>query len=468
LSNPSRRADGGGARTSGDDGNRLLVRAIVATQFAPPFMFAGVAVALPSIGQDLGAGAVSLGLVETLFLAGSVSFLLPVGRLADAADKRTIYRLGLLAFGISSLLIASSSSVPLILALRFLQGIAAAAFAAAGPAILAEIVPPDRRGRAFGASLGAIYAGLTLGPIAAGALVELAGWRAVFLAGAAVVLVAFAVIRLLMPSTWRPPAVPIPWADAGLLAAGVVCVAVAGSVPGPVRLPALLAGAALLATFVVRQRRQETPLLDVAALARNAVLRDALLVQALLYVNAFSTVFLLSIFMQVSLGQSARTAGLVLATGTVLMALVSPVAGRLADRFPPAAVSSLGAGAVLASTLMALTLDMASSVAMVAAVLAVQGIGFALFASPNMTLIMNSVPAAASSMAAALAALARSVGMLIGMVATALLLSLTIGNEPVDRDPALFAQTTGNAFRLLAVLAAIAVAGCVPGLRRRR
>ena len=80
--------------------NRLLVWAIIASQFAPPFMFSGVA--LPAMGADLNAGATSLGLVETSFLAGSLAFLLPVGRLADASEKNTLYELGLLGFGISS------------------------------------------------------------------------------------------------------------------------------------------------------------------------------------------------------------------------------------------------------------------------------------------------------------------------------------------------------------------------------
>jgi MFS family permease len=78
-------------------GHRLLVWTIVASQFAPPFMFSGVAVALPAMGSDLNAGAMSLGLVETLFLASQLAFLLPVGRLADARDKTTLYKLRLWA-----------------------------------------------------------------------------------------------------------------------------------------------------------------------------------------------------------------------------------------------------------------------------------------------------------------------------------------------------------------------------------
>src|SRR5256714_14246696 len=97
----------------------LLVPAIAASQFAPPFMISGVAVALPALGTDLAAGATALSLVETLFLAASVALLLPAGRLADAADKATLYKLGLVAFAAASIATGLVASIAAILLLRF-------------------------------------------------------------------------------------------------------------------------------------------------------------------------------------------------------------------------------------------------------------------------------------------------------------------------------------------------------------
>src|SRR2546427_4403551 len=155
----------------------LLVPAIAASQFAPPFMISGVAVALPALGTDLAAGATALSLVETVFLAAAVALLLPAGRLADASDKAMLYKVGMVTFALSSLLVGLVSSVPAILCLRFVQGITSAAVQAAGPAIIADAVPPERRGRAYGIIIGSIYAGPTLAPICAGVLGDLAGWR---------------------------------------------------------------------------------------------------------------------------------------------------------------------------------------------------------------------------------------------------------------------------------------------------
>src|SRR3954471_11377084 len=120
----------------------LLVPAIAASQFAGPFMVSGVAVALPALGAELHAGATALSLVETLFLAASVALLLPIGRLGDAADKVAIYKTGIVAFALCSILTGLATSMPVLLALRFVQGVASAAVQASGPAIVADAVPP--------------------------------------------------------------------------------------------------------------------------------------------------------------------------------------------------------------------------------------------------------------------------------------------------------------------------------------
>jgi MFS family permease len=439
--------------------HRALARTIIASQMAPPFMFSGVAVALPALGAELGAGATSLGLVETLFLAGSVSFLLPVGWLADAGDKNTLFKTGLVGFGVCSLLIGSLSYLPALLVIRFLQGVCAAAFAATGPAILADIVPPEQRGRAYGGSLAATYSGLTLGPIVAGLLVDTFGWRSVFFMGGGALLAAFVLVQTMLRSRWRRPEhAPNPVSVLVVLAA-VLC-----GIAGSATIERLGLGASLIAAsfglaaaFVLLQKKLRRPLLDVDALFRNAVLRNALLVQFLLYMTAFSSTFMLSLYLQVSLDRTAQMAGRILAISTVLMAVTAPFAGRLADRFRPSVLSTAGVASVLACTVVGSQLGSGSSVAVVAAVLAAQGLGFGLFSSPNMTTIMGSVPASGRSMASALASKSRHVGMVSGMLLATTLVTLFIGHAPVDEHPAEVAALVGRAYAILAGLNVVAL-----------
>lgn len=431
-------------------------------------MYSGVAVALPKLGVDLGAGATALGMVESLFLGGSVALLLPVGRLADATDRRRLFKLGLLMFGLLSGLLGVLSSVPLVLAVRFLQGACSAMLGATGPALVAELVPAERRGKVYGASIGVIYAGLTLGPICAGLIVDAWSWRGVFLVGATLLLIMYTLVELRLPSSWRRPGRAVHLPSAALIIASVLCLVfgTATIARGPLG-PTLLGSGLLLAiVFVAVQRRLERPLLDVRALVGHRVMRAALFVQMLLYMSAFCSTFMLSIYMQVSLGHPAKTSGTMLSISAVLMAALAPVAGALSDRLRPAVIAGLGVAMVLSASLLATGLAPDSSLPRVGLVLAVQGIGFALFSSPNMTIIMNSAAESEVSMASALGAQARSLGMISGMLVTSLLIAVRIGNEAVEDHPLEFVGIVVTGFSVLAVSNGLALlVAVVSGLR---
>jgi len=201
---------------------------------------------------------------------------------------------------------------------------------------------------------------------------------------------------------------------------------------------------------------------------KNIVLRGALLVQWLLYCNAFGSVFMLSLYMQTVLGHSANTAGQVLAIGTLLMAAVAPVAGILSDRYRAALIASCGVALVLVAALMALGLGGGSHLLHVGLVLAVQGLGFAFFSSPNMTMVMNAVPPDRAGIASALSAGARSLGMVSGMLIVGALISVNLGHDPVGADPDRLVATMHASFWILAAITALALALSLPASFRSR
>jgi MFS family permease len=453
-----------------EEKNRMVVASIVASQFAMPFMFSGVAVALPHMGTELDAGATALSLVVTLFLAGSAAFLLPLGRLADATDKAAIYKLALLGFALTSGAIGLMSWMPGILAMRLLQGVTTAGLGATGPALVADQVPPERRGRAYGAMLGAVYVGLTLGPICAGALIRMADWRAVFLVGGAIALLAWLGTALILPSRWRRPT-NWPHASSTVIIVTAIGCLVAGSATLHHRelgFALMIAGVLLSVVFVQLQRRLEDPLLDVRALAAHRVLRSALLVQMLIYTSGYCSVFVLSIYLQVSLGHPAETAGLLIGLGSLLMAVTAPIAGFLADRVRANVFANLGVTAILICSLMATALDANTGLGFVAAILVVHGLGYGLFASPNMTMVMNSASPETLGQVSALSAKARALGMIAGVLIGAVLISVELGNAPVEAHPSEVITITVAAFRMLALIAGLALMISLPTGRANR
>ena len=123
------------------------------------------------------------------------------------------------------------------------------------------------------------------------------------------------------------------------------------------------------------------------------------------------------------------------------MALIAPASGVLADRTRPSLIASLGVAVVLAAAVMAAFLNAQSGLIAVGLVLAVQGVGFAFFSSPNMAMVMNAVPRERSGIAAALSATARSLGMVSGMLIVGALVSVKLGHQPVGADPARYIAT---------------------------
>ncbi|MFT4515340.1 MAG: MFS family permease [Planctomycetota bacterium] len=454
---------------SGSD-NRWLVRSIVFAQFGPAFMFSGVAIALPHMGKELSMSATSLGLVETTFIASSTAFLLPAGRLVDVASRGAIFRWSLAAFGVLSLLLGLVNHVWVVLLLRVLQGLAAALCTAAGPALLMDLVPSERRGRIFGAMLGMAYAGLALGPFAAGWIIDQLGWRSVFYVGGAWILIGGIPALVQIKEKWRRPTSGMHWPSVLLIVFGMASVvaAVSAGERNASPWPWAAAASALLGGFVVWQARLTSPLLDLRELRANAVLRGALGVQSLLYLNAYCSIFLLSLFLQVSKGLDAPSAGLWLATGALVMAVVAPSAGRLADRMRPQRVAGLGVVSVLASSVLGYQLGAGSPAWHVGLVLGVQGLGFGLFSSPNLSLIIGSLPRAQSGFASAVAAQSRGIGMFAGMAVTSALIASQFGARAVDEDGAGVIAIVQRAYVVLLVTSALALLLAVGGALRVR
>ena len=127
------------------------VALIVATfgSFMTPFDGSVVTLALPSIGKDLGGNVVSLGWVATAYVLGLTICVIPFGRLADIRGRGRIYALGVSLFTLASALCGMAPSLNSLIAMRVVQGIAAAMMAGNSIALLTSVFPANERGRPY-------------------------------------------------------------------------------------------------------------------------------------------------------------------------------------------------------------------------------------------------------------------------------------------------------------------------------
>lgn len=246
----------------------LVLLAVCLSALVLPLTFTGGAAATPAIGRYFAAEAPSLVWITNAFMLAFGSLLMAAGTLADRYGRKRIFRLGMLLFGATSSALMLAPSMALFNGLRAVQGGAAALALASGTAALAQEFNGRARTRAF-SLLGTIFGiGLAFGPVVAGLLIELAGWRAIFALTTilSALSLMFGVPR--MRETRDPLAAGMDFAGA-LTFSGALTLFTVGLILGPQsgwlsgRVVVLFAvTAALLAAFVHIELRQERPMLD--------------------------------------------------------------------------------------------------------------------------------------------------------------------------------------------------------------
>ncbi len=428
--------------------------------FLSPMMASAVAIALPAIARDFSMSAVQMGWVASAYLLAAAAFLLPFGRLADIHGRKKVFSIGNLLFGGASLLAGLSPSAGIFLFARVLQGTGMAMVFGTSVAILTSVFPPQRRGWVLGINVAATYSGLSLGPFIGGLLTQYLGWRAVFLLNVPLGLLVLSVLWLKLRGEWAEcRGESFDWK--GSLGYSLMLIAFMLGftwLPGWRGAAMLLAAAAAFALFVRRELRVPFPIFQARLARGNTVFAFSNLAALVNYSATFAISFLLSLYLQYIKGFTPRTAGLVLVAQPVVMALFSPLAGRLSDRLEPRVVSSLGMALSAAGLLAFAWLGQESGLGFIVAALVLVGFGFALFSSPNTNAVMSSVEKKFYGVASATLATMRLVGGMLSMGIATLVFSLFIGKARIaPANYPLFMQSMRVSFVVFFVMCACGV-----------
>ncbi len=416
-------------------GATLLVVSVV--QFLAPFMMSAVGVALPTIGSFYNASAVSLGLVELVYILGVTLFLLPVGRYADIVGRKKIFVTGVASFLVATAILPFAPTIEIFIAIRFFQGVGASCNTATSIAILSAVFPKERRGRAMGVIVACVYLGLSAGPSLAGLLITYAGWQWIFFVAVFLALMALILTVTRLKSEWKgAQGQTFDRMGSIIYIISLFCVIMGVSHLKEGAWPVVVGGAGLagLAGFAVFEYRNRSPILDVRLLLGNRVLAFSNIATWINYAASFGVTFFFSLYLQVVKGMPPQNAGVLLVVQPLIQACLAPVSGILADKYSPSILATLGMAVCAAGLGLAAFIGQNSPVAHVVVVLMVMGVGFAMFSTPNMATIMGSVGPAHYGIASSLAATMRSAGMLSTTAIITLLLSIYMGDAPVSVD----------------------------------
>jgi EmrB/QacA subfamily drug resistance transporter len=300
-----------------------------------------VNVALPSIREDLGGGLAGQQWVSNAYLLTLGSLILVAGSLGDLYGERRVFSLGVGGFGVVSVICAVAPSIEVLVAGRALQGVFGALLTPSALAVIISVFPPEERGGAIGSWTAWSGIAMVLGPLAGGWLVDAASWRWIFAINIPFVLLTLGLVAIAVPKqVGGKRDVRLDWLGAGLTVLGL-----AGPVLALIRQPVVgwgspevwavgLGGLALLALFVLHERRTPEPMLPLELFKRRNFAFGNIQTFSM-YGGLGAMFFFLTLFLQQVAGYEALEAGIATIPTTLVMFFLSKRAGRLADRFGP-------------------------------------------------------------------------------------------------------------------------------------
>ncbi|MBI3745586.1 MAG: MFS transporter, partial [Chloroflexi bacterium] len=302
-----------------------------------------VNLALPNIGRTL--PAVSIGVLEGQvyvvagYMATLAAFLLIAGALGDRYGRRRIFLIGLAGFGLTSVLCGLAPSLDILAASRLLQGVTGALLVPGSLAIITALFEGPERGRAFGIWASATSVVAIIGPPVGGALVEIFGWRSIFLLNAPLLAIGLGLAFRYVPelrSSAERTRFDLVGSIVGVVAIGGLAFGairgqqVAWSEPGP--LVVLVVGAVALVAFPILMLKRRDPLVPLG-LFRNRTFSTINLSTLLIYGALYVLIYVQSLFLQGVLGYTPLGAAIVGLPSGLMLAFLSAYAGTLAGRY---------------------------------------------------------------------------------------------------------------------------------------
>jgi DHA2 family multidrug resistance protein-like MFS transporter len=381
-------------------------------------------IALPEIARQLGVAPADSVWVINAYQLAIVVLLLPVAALGERVGYRRVYLVGIAVFTAGSLACALSSSLPLLVAARIAQGVGAAGIMAVNGALVRFTFPHKDLGRGVGFNALVVSLAGAVGPTVASGVLAVASWPWLFAVNVPIGLVNLVLARRVLPASTLSKD-RMDWLSAGLsgLAFGLFFIGVdtlthahgAGALAAAELVGGVLAAVAL----VLRERHEARPLIPLDLLRIRVFALSV--VTSICSFSAYTLAFLaLPFWFQSALHRDQVQTGLLMTPWPVGVALVAPLAGRLADRIPAAILGSAGL-LVLALGLGLLVLLPADAGALdIAWRMTVCGLGFGFFQAPNNRTLLGSAPRERAGAAGGMLATARLTGMTAGATLVAL------------------------------------------------
>jgi len=396
-----------------------------------------VNVALPTIQRELHASISGLEWTVNAYTLSFAVLLVTGGRLGDLFGRRRMFLFGVVVFATSSAAIGFSPDQTWLVVGRAVQGIGAAFMMPGTLSIISNAFPPEERGKAIGTWAGVSAMALALGPVLGGFLVEHVSWQSVFflnvpVAIGAVAVTLFATRESRDETVARTVDIPgVAMITLGLASLVLALVEANRWGWGSIRIVGLLILAVIgLIGFVLVERHGRAPMVDFSFFRSRSFL-GANVVAFIVSFSMLATFFFTALYLQNINGYSPLEAGVRFLPMTVILIVMGPIAGRLADRVGPKILMTVGLIFTAGSLFWQSFIEVHTSYAFLFGAFMLMGVGMGLVMSPMSTAAMNAVDQTKAGVASGILSMSRMVGGTFGVAALGALVS-TVGRHDID------------------------------------
>ena len=442
--------------------------------------YGSVNIALPTIADHFETDIPSVQWVVIAYTLTISALLLPMGRLSDLVGRKRIYIAGMAVFIGGAVLAGWSTSLPVLIAARMLQGCGAGMTQGTGMAIITSSFPSEERGKAIGLLMTTVGIGMVAGPAVGGVLVDGLGWRSVFLVAIPIGLVGVTTGWLVLEERLGDRdetghSTAFDWPGAALSTTALVAFLL-GMTNGhrfgwysPLVISAMVAFVVLMAAFVRWELKTASPMLDLR-LFRRRTFSLGVSSNALAFLGGSAVLVLMPFYLQKVLGYAPREAGLITVPGAVCMALLGPISGRLSDRYGPRWFTVGGLALSTSALFLFSRLTETSPLYYVMIGMILQSTGMGVFYSPNTSSVLSAVERSRYGVVSAFLNLVRNASNLTSValgtaIVTATMASLgyepsldAVSNGAADGIAGAFSAGLRNAFVTMGCLLALGTA----------
>lgn len=383
---------------------------------------------VPTIGKEFSISTSMIGLLMTGFSFTVAVLSVPFGRLADIIGKRRIFVPGVLIFTVSAIIPVFAPSFAFLLAFRILQATGSAMTLSTSTAIIAVAIPEEVRGKVVGIVIASMYVGLMTGPISAGIINHHFGWRTMFIVIFVLGAIAFTTAFKKLPNDGK---------SLQNLNFNIF--------KDVVYIFKLFAGNAVFT------------LLNIVLLIASGV--------------GYAIIYIMSIYLQVAIGYPSQTAGFILIAQPFLMTVVSPYAGKLADRVSTFKLATIGMVICTVGVGIGVLINTSVVLLVVIGTLVISGVGFGLFAPSNTISIMLSAGEKDYGTASAVLTSMRYLGYTSSIGIVSIIASIFMGDVPIAEAQTdvlvMTLRTSLVIFTILCVIGVLISVNCMTKNRKR-